>query len=255
MYDVLATSQTPALVLYLLDVSASMERRMGSGSRLSVALDALREALAAMLFRSTKGSYISPRYWVGIYAYSTEVFDVLGGILPIDKAAPMLEERLQNIPTQQGTETAAAFYTIAEKLREILPRFYSCPAPLITHLTDGEYTGPDPEPLARLLMQLRVADGHVLLQNIYISESFAELVQRPSEWPGIQIDTPLTDPYARKLRAMSSLIPQTYLKYLREFMQANLKEGSYMLFPGHTPEFIRFGFQMSAATGMQASAR
>jgi len=169
-----------------------------------VALDALREALSAMLFRSTKGAQISPRYLVGIFAYSTDVFDVLGGVLPIDQAAPVLDERLKVIRT-----------------------------------------------LARLLMHLRVADGYVLLQNIYISDTFARMVRRPREWRGIQLDTPLEDPYARKLRAMSSPIPETYRKFLREFMNANLDEGSYMLFPGHTPEFIRFGFQMSAATGTQ----
>ncbi len=251
MYDVLATSRTPALVLYLLDVSASMERPMGGRTRLEVALDALREALSAMLFRSTKGAQISPRYLVGIFAYSTDVFDVLGGVLPIDQAAPVLDERLKVIRTQQGTETARAFYQAARVLQQWLSRLYHCPAPLITHLTDGEYTGPDPEPLARLLMHLRVADGYVLLQNIYISDTFARMVRRPREWRGIQLDTPLEDPYARKLRAMSSPIPETYRKFLREFMNANLDEGSYMLFPGHTPEFIRFGFQMSAATGTQ----
>lgn len=252
MYTVLATSQTPALILYLLDVSASMDRPMAGRTRLEVALAALREALSAMLFRSTKGSQVSPRYLVGIYAYSTDVFDVLGGILPIDKAAPLLDQRLKQIRTQQGTETARAFYHAARALQVWLPRLYHCPAPLITHLTDGEYTGADPEPLARLLMQLRVADGYVLLQNIYISESFARMVQRPREWRGIQLHTSLPDAYARKLRAMSSPIPSTYLQFLREFMEANLEEGSYMLFPGHTPEFIRFGFQMSAATGMQS---
>ena len=249
MYEVLATSHTPALVLYLLDVSASMEHPMGGRTRLEVALAALREALSAMLFRSTKGAQISPRYLVGIFAYSTDVFDVLGGVLPIDKAAPLLDERLKGIPTQQGTETARAFYQAARVLQQWLPRLYHCPAPLITHLTDGEYTGPDPEPLARLLMQLRVADGYVLIQNIYISDVFARMVQHPQAWRGIRMETPLEDPYARKLRAMSSPIPKTYLRFLREFMNAKLDDGSYMLFPGHTPEFIRFGFQMSAATG------
>jgi len=251
MYRVLATSQTPALVLYLLDVSASMDRAMGDKTRLQVALEALREALSAMLFRSTKGMQISPRYLVGIYAYSNGVIDVLEGVRPIDQVAPIVDQRLRLIHTQQGTETAQAFYQAAQILKQWLPRLYSSPAPLIAHLTDGEYTGADPEPLARMLRQLRVADGYVLMQNIYISESFARVVQHPQRWTGIQSDTPLPDPYAQKLRAMSSLIPDTYLQYLREFMHANLKDGSYMLFPGHTPEFIRFGFQMSAATGMQ----
>lgn len=254
MYQVLATSQTPALVLYLLDVSASMERLLGHQTRLQVALNALREALSAMLFRSTKGAQVSPRYLVGILAYSTEVIDVLDGVQPIHRIAPILDERLQRITTQQGTETARAFAYTAQLLHTWLPRLYTSPAPLICHLTDGEYTGPDPEPLVRLLMQLRVPDGYVLVQNIYISESFSRLVHSPQTWTGIQLDTPLEDPYARKLRNMSSPLPDTYRKHLQEAMNIALRPGSLMLFPGHTPEFIRFAFQMSAATGMQTMA-
>jgi len=253
MYHTLATSQTPALVLYLLDVSASMDRRLDERTRLQVALDALREALSAMLFRSTKGAKIAPRYLVGIFAYSSQVIDVLDGVHPIDRAAPLLDHRLQRIVTQQGTETSQAFYYAVQVLKEWLPRLYHAPAPLICHLTDGEYTGFDPEPLARYIMQLRVRDGYVLMQNIYLSEQFSKLAPSPQNWHGIQSNTPLNDPYARKLRNMSSVLPETYRQYLSEFLGANVHPDSYMLFPGHTPAFIRFAFQMSAATGVQAA--
>jgi len=251
MYTTLATSETPALILFLLDVSASMERTMGNKRRLDVALQSLRQAADAMIFRSTKGKLISPRYHIGVLAYSTEVVDVLDGIHPVDKARGLLEERLEQIVTQQGTDTAKAFYWTARILRESLHKAYFSPAPLIVHLTDGEYTGDDPAPFAYWLKRLRVADGYVLIQNIYISDVFAGEIRDFKTWKGIQENTPLQDNYARKLREMSSLIPDSYLQYLREFMGSQLLPHSYMLFPGHTPEFIRYGFQMSAATGMQ----
>ncbi len=42
-----------------------------------------------------------------------------------------------------------------------------CPAPLVCRMTDGQYSGHDPEPVAREIMSMRNNDGNVLLQNIY----------------------------------------------------------------------------------------
>ena len=40
------------------------------------------------------------------------------------------------------------------------------PAPLVCHMTDGEYnSGGDPEPIARSIMQMSVPDGNVLVEN------------------------------------------------------------------------------------------
>jgi hypothetical protein len=252
MYSVLATSQTPALVIYLLDISASMDKRLGDQTRLQTALDALRAALYSMVFRSTKGALIQPRYRVAIYAYSSGVYDVLGGVQTIDKAANILDEKLATIESQGSTNTAKAFAIAAQILGQELPRMQNNPAPLICHLTDDRFTGPDPEPIVKAIMGMQNRDGKVLIENIYISD---KLTSGQSDnvltWQGIHDQTKLRDSYAQKLRAMSSPLPESYRTFMASDMQASIKPGARMLFPGNTPEFIRFGFQMSALTGTQ----
>ena len=84
-YEVLATSKTPALIIYLLDVSASMSQPLGDRRRIDVVGDALQAALRTMVFRSTKGSRLSPRYRIAMIAYSDHVYDLLDGIKAVDQ--------------------------------------------------------------------------------------------------------------------------------------------------------------------------
>ena len=65
-----ATAQTPALIIYALDVSASMNEPLGDKRRIEVITDALSAALRKMVFRSTKGTHVSPRYRVAMIASS-----------------------------------------------------------------------------------------------------------------------------------------------------------------------------------------
>jgi hypothetical protein len=66
-YDRLATSEHPALIVYVLDVSASMSQPLGSKRRIDVVADALQAAFTRLIFRSTKGARVAPaigwRYW------------------------------------------------------------------------------------------------------------------------------------------------------------------------------------------------
>ncbi len=246
-YSILATSRTPALIVYLLDISASMDRRLATRSRLATAMGALESAVRTMVFRSSKGRRIQPRYRLAIYAYSNEVFDVLGGIQTIDRVA---QSGLPSLQTRQGTDTARAFAAAAELIAAELPRMTNHPAPLLCHLTDDRYTGQDPEPIVKAIMQMGNQDGPVLVENIYISDRL-EGLHGPDvmRWTGIQEQTALNDDYAVKLRAMSSRLPASYHLMLRE-MGAAIAPDAYMLLPGHTPELVSLGFQMSSATGV-----
>ncbi|MBC7250255.1 MAG: hypothetical protein H5T62_08215 [Anaerolineae bacterium] len=65
LYDILATSKTPALIIYLLDVSASMNEKLGARRCISL------------------------RYRIGMYAYSDHVYDLLRGIKTVDQVAQL----------------------------------------------------------------------------------------------------------------------------------------------------------------------
>jgi serine/threonine protein kinase len=244
-YQIPATSTTSALIIYLLDVSASMNQLLGDRRRIDVVTDALQAALRQMVFRCTKGSRISPRYRIALFAYSDHVYDLLDGVKPVNQVARLGVPQLSPMRT---TETAKAFARAERLLRAELANLQSCPAPLVCHMTDGENTGEDPEPIVRRIMQMAVPDGHVLVENIFISDRvLPKPIADPRKWPGILPDTKLASNYARKLRAISSPVPGSYRMMMLE-MGYSLDAESVMLLPGVNPELVAMGFQMSAAT-------
>ncbi|MFD0588496.1 vWA domain-containing protein [Paenibacillus sp. GCM10027627] len=246
MYTVQATQSNPALIIYLLDVSGSMTLMNGERRRLDIVTDALYVALKQMVFRSTKGSRISSRYRVAVFAYSDDVQDVLGGVKGIDEL--MQSGMLPELKTQRFTDTAKAFQHAEQLLKAELANLQDGPAPLICHMTDGIYTGEDPEPIARRIMDMSVKDGHVLVENIFISDDVLQQeVDQPKRWQGVQDQTEFRDDYGRKLKRMSSVIPESYRQMMRE-ANYNLADGSFLMFPGTNPELVSLGFQMSAAT-------
>ncbi len=105
-YEIEATSKTPALIIYLLDVSASMSQPLGEQRRIDVVRDALKAALEKMVFRSTKGTRLLPRYRIALLAYSDHVYDLLDGIKSIKQVTPMGVPELSPMRT---TDTAKAF--------------------------------------------------------------------------------------------------------------------------------------------------
>jgi hypothetical protein len=243
-YTVPATAKTQALVIYLLDVSASMDQRFdGSRKRVDAVSDALQKVAVKMVQRSTKGTMVSPRYRIAMYAYSSQVIDLLGGIKTIDELAQI---GVPQLTTLDMTDTAGAFLTAEKLLEAELPNLQDCPAPLVCHMTDGEYNGADPTPIANRIKQLSVPDGNVLIENIYIQSGVIK-VPDVYTWPGIISASELPDHYAKTLFEMSSPIPESYRGVMREFGY-QLESGARMFFPGDQQEILEIGFAMSGAT-------
>lgn len=246
LYAAKATVSQPALVIYLLDTSGSMALMSGHKRRVDMASDALHAALRQMVFRSTKGSRISARYRVAVITYSDEVTDLFGGVRSIDDV--MVTGSMPALSLHRFTDTAKAFLYAEKLLKAELPRLQDCPAPLVCHMTDGVYTGEDPEPIAQRIMSMTVKDGPVLVENIFLSDDVLERhIEQPKRWAGIRPDTPLLDEYGRKLRRMSSAMPESYREMMRD-AGYSLASGAVLMFPGTHPELVSLGFQMSAAT-------
>ncbi len=245
-YTVPATSKTPALIIYLLDVSGSMGEDLGGKPKIEVVSDALHQVAVRMVQRSTKGTTVAPRYRVAMYAYSSQVTDLLGGIKTVAELAQMGVPRLQPM---DATDTAAAFREAERLLASELGNLQDSPAPLVCHMTDGEYnSGGDPEPIARNIMNMEVPDGNVLIENIFVTDKATTTpITDPKGWDGITDETPLASPYAETLMRMSSPVPTTYASVMAE-MGYRLSPGARMLFPGNTPEIVELGFAMSGAT-------
>jgi hypothetical protein len=247
-YENLATSETPALIIYLIDVSTSMNKDMAGKRRIDVVTDAIQAAFRQMIFRSTKGAAISPRYKLAMYAYSDEVYDVYDGFMSIDKVAQLGPPELTTV---RLSNTARAFLQARNVLQHEIPYLDKHPAPLVCHLTDGEYTGEDPEPIVRDIMRMSTPDGPILVENIFVSdEILPEPVGDVHHWPGVRPQTSLTNAYAIKLRAMSSPLPESYRAMMEE-MGYHIASDAVMMIPGSTPGLVEMGFQMSGSTKMR----
>jgi hypothetical protein len=244
-HERLATTDSPALVVYVLDVSASMSKPLGQKRRIDVVSDALQSAFARLVFRSTKGARVAPRYRLGLLAYSDHVYDLLDGVQTITDVAP---RGLPPLTPLRTTDTERAFVSVERILERELAEHPGGPAPLVCHMTDGEYTGDDPEPVVRRINALQNGDGTVLVENIFISDAVLEQpVDDIRRWPGVDASTPLRNEYAETLRQLSSPLPDGYREILLE-EGYQLQPGALMLLPCTTPELVELGFVMSTAT-------
>lgn len=244
-YTAVATSTTPVLIIYLLDVSGSMSQKLGDKKRVEIVSDALQEIALEMVARSTKGEIVSPRYRIAVYAYESTVHDVLGGIRTIDQ---FVRDGVPEFTPRGGTNTAAAFLEAEKLLQQELQYMQGHPAPLICHMTDGEYQGDDPTPIAQRIMGMSTPDGNVLIENIFISDKILTTpVGEPDKWPGLVNEADLANEYARTLLHISSPIPETYRSEMAEFGY-ELQPGAPMMFPGQSKDLIRMAFTMSGAT-------
>lgn len=248
MYTTLATSRTPALIIYLLDLSASMNTKLDGKPRVQVVGEAMTAAMRQMIYRSTKGSILSPRYRIAVYGYSDDVYDVYDGIKTIDEAARLGPPALHTLRT---TNTAKGFTLVEKLLTAELEHLHDCPAPLVCHMTDGEYTGEDPTPIVQRIRSMAVPDGHVLVENIFISDDVLPTpITDPRQWEGIRPKSRLKNKYAALLRDLSSPLPESFRGMMLE-MNYHVASDAVMMLPGTSPELVAMGFQMSAATPMR----
>jgi uncharacterized protein YegL len=244
-YELLATTRSPALIIYLIDVSGSMSDRLDGSTKINHVSEALSNILQRMVQRSTKGEIVSARYRLAMYAYSDRPYDMLGGVESITE---VVKRGRPKLTASNVTDTKAAFSKARDLLRNELPSMQGSPAPMVCHLTDGQFSGDDPEPVAREIMSMSTADGPVLIENIFVGPG---LLHRPiadaENWRGVTSERDLKDPYAKKLFSMSSALPKAYASVV-EREGYSLSAGSRMLIPCSNRDLLELAFAMSGAT-------
>jgi hypothetical protein len=246
LYTIPANTRTPMLIVYLLDISKSMNDDLNGRRRIDIVHDTLEEVVLEMVARSMRGSTIQKRYRIAMFAYNDSVIDVLGGVWDIDELA---EKGIPNLTPGGGTNTAAAFVAAEKVLQDEIKHREYCPAPLVCHMTDGEFGGASPLPGANRIRNLSTDDGPVLVENIFLSD---RVLKNPVgdiyKWKGIRKQD-LALNYAQTLLLMSSPLPESYLVELHKHGYS-LPAGIPMMFPGENEDLIRLAFTVSAATSM-----
>lgn len=255
-YKNLANTDHPATLIYLVDISGSMKAPMPDGkSRIDVTKDAIQTAYAQMIQRSLRQGKVHPRYRVGMIAYTSDLYDVYDGIITIDK---LKDEGVPPITPQKATDMAKAFRYAYKLIQEDIQKWpqewlEKCPPPLLINLTDCEYDEESQDPLefAKKIQGISVPDGNVLVENIFITDQIRLASGEVKDWKGYRFDESTGDPYGDKLLAMSSPIPAGYAQIMNEQAGLKIREGTAMMFPGISREFVKTGFVMSTVTGVQ----
>lgn len=248
MYERPATGLTPALVVYLIDASDSMNERCGSSTKIALVNKALRGIIRTMIRRSMRDGTVQSRYKIAIFAYSTKVIDILGGI---HNLSDLMNSGLPELSAGGVTDTAAAFESVEKLLLAHLAEYQRGPAPLVCHLTDAGFTTIDPTPYIRRIQAMQVEDGPVLVENIYIAENMLRKpVQNWQEWGGVLRVKDINDEYARFLYTLSSPLPETYRRNINNYGY-HLQPGTRLFFPGFDSDLVQLAFAISAATELK----
>jgi Mg-chelatase subunit ChlD len=175
MYTQPATTLTPALVIYLIDASQSMNDRCGSTTKIDVVNMALKNAIKDMVRRSMRDGVVQRRYKIAIFAYSTKVINVLDGICDLPD---LVRAGVPILSAGGKTNTEAGFAAVEQLLEAHLAEFQRCPAPLVCHLADALFTARDPSPVVQRIQEMSVNDGPVLVENVYIADN---MLRKPAQ--------------------------------------------------------------------------
>lgn len=248
LYTQPATSLNPALIIYLIDASYSMNDPCNGTTKIDIVNNALKEAIKDMIRRSMRDGIVQRRYKVAILAYSTMVVDVLDGICDL----PELVKRGHPVIRAGGeTDTALGFAAVESLLKQHLSEFQNGPAPLVCHLTDALITANDPTPIVQRIQRMGVPDGTVLVENVYVADKMLRSAVRDwHDWGGVLKPSQLTNDYARLLFHLSSPLPATYLHNINNYGY-NLQPGATLFFPGGHTDLVRLAFAASTATQLK----
>jgi hypothetical protein len=244
-YERLATRTTPALIIYLLDMSESMNIMVGEQTRSELVSQMLLDVLREMVRRSIKGTQPAPRYHVAAFAYNDTVHDVFGGARPITE---VIQIGVPVMKAEGTTHTREAFEHAEKLLLEMRDQLADRPAPLVCHLTDGGYSSEEPKPVVERIQKMVFPDGPALVQNIlFDNDAMSVTADNLREWAGVTSSDQLATPYARYLFEMSSPVPDSYLRTFQD-RGYKMQRGARLFFPGGSPDMVKAAFTMSGMT-------
>jgi hypothetical protein len=205
-----------------------MADRRESGSKAEEAAGILNRTLQELIIRCGREEGVRDYFEVGVIGYgdhqSRNALEATLGpeaLHPISKfeANPLkVENRSKRVPdgagglteiqisfpiwfeprASDGTPMRDALAKAAEAVAEWSDAHPQSFPPVIIHLTDGESTDGDPEPIADKLKLIATGDGEVVLMNVFVSSASGLKSIYPSSPDGLPND------YARMLFRMSS---------------------------------------------------
>ena len=245
-YTNFASSDYPALIIFLIDIGGSMAKRIKGTrkTRIETVLDEYAVALQELVGRSINHMTIRPRYEIAMYAYSDIVIDFYGGVQKIDS---IVDQGIPEFDLQNRKNMVFGFECVRDLLNKEIQSWTSDeklrrPAPLVVHMTDAEISEcyGNPVPIVKEIMNIEVPDGNVLVENIFFTDSIKMPTSDLKAFTGFQDGDLLGNRIGEMLFAMSSILPESLRRNnLRHGL--NLQKEISMLFPGITHDFVNVG--------------
>ena len=202
-YDLRWGSNHPGHLVYLLDLSGSMEKN----GRIDYLLEAVKVTADFLVEKCKKGDILSNRFGISIIGYNTDVYTLFkGSVIDLDakleeaynrggEDAPLFDKTTEAKPQWQ-TYTAKAFRAVGEDIREWIAtqqrNNIPMPAPMIIHVTDGypyenerdeAKAQEDALKAAEEIKAISVPDGAPILFNIHIDDGNDPEVLFPTQAP------------------------------------------------------------------------
>ena len=247
MYMKPATAHTPALIIYLIDASVSMNEQCGTTTKIDAVSKAYYKAVQLMVQRSMRDTLVLPRYRVAILAYNNAaVIDVLDGIRNL---SDLVETgRFIIAPAGQYADAARGFAEVEQLLLFSQSAFQHGPAPLVCHVSGMPLSQQDASSVMRIVRRIRaiqVDDGRVLVENIYVSENaLPAAVHDWQQWEGVLREKDLANDDAKMLYHLSSSLPAAYRQSINDYGY-QLHEKAALFFPGLHQELVDLAFTAS----------
>lgn len=256
----------PTAFLFLVDQSASMGDKMAASEKTKAQFvaDVLNRTLMNLVTRCTKADGVRDYFEIGIIGYGAhgaqnglhgalgarvlnpisaleanplrvetrtrKTDDGAGGIVEQSVKFPVWFEPMAN----GGTPMCDAIRKAGEELAAWCDAHPNSYPPAVLHVTDGESTDGDPEPLADALRQFTTNDGNVLLQNLHVSA----VAGNPISFPAA--DSGLPDQYAKTLFRMSSQLPVHLVRAVQDKGLKVSSESRGYVFNAEASEIVDF---------------
>ena len=264
-YEAPISRTSPTAFLFVVDQSGSMADKMASGrSKAEFVSDALNRTLMNLIIRCSKSEGVRDYFDVGVVAYSGDTAGngfagalsskILHPISELERNPARVEDRKRKMDdgagglvettvkfpvwfepkADAGTPMRQAMAKVAEELVAWCDAHPDSYPPTVLHVTDGESTDGDPEPIAEQLRQIRTNDGEALVLNIHVSVLGGEPVVFPSS------EGMLGDNYSRMLFRMSSPLPPHLLAFAKDKGRQVGAESRGFMFNAEAAELVEF---------------
>ena len=256
----------PTAFLFLVDQSGSMGDKMAGSEKTKAQFvaDVLNRTLMDLVTRCTKADGVRDYFEIGVIGYGVQgaqnglqgalsasvlnpisaleanplrvetrnrkTDDGAGGIVEQSVKFPVWFEPMAN----GGTPMCDAIRKAGEELAAWCDAHPNSYPPAVLHVTDGESTDGDPQPLADALRQFSTADGNVLLLNLHVSA----VAGNPISFPAA--DSGLPDKYAKTLFNMSSQLPAHLVNAVQEKGHKVSSESRGYVFNAEAGEIVDF---------------